>query len=604
MRWCEAQMECKDYQYVVTQDLRYHRFRWVFCQVEVLKKCPPIRKTIRKALENLPVTLDETYARVLESIEDETCQELARRCLLWLAFSRAPSRLEELAEAAMLDNRPFDPEDRISDPQFIFDLLGSLIIIASTKYIVEDFFADADVFRDYDIQFERFDSVRLAHFSVKEYLMSERIARSAVINFALNAIMAHRHIAETCLSYLDFYQQLGSRAMPRLTSPIEKLEDLEAQSESYEAKFFVMPLYIEFPDKLDLTGSAGQDLSSYPLLQYACHFWWHLRQIPLIKPRELDHIIWKLFPENTIRALPTWLMTRACSDGCWRNNRSTLHFFSLFGVEGPVQLQLERGAHINARNRGQQTALNVAARFAHPHIVRLLLEHGAETSVEDKSGFNPIMAALLSSMRSSDASIDDSLATAQLLLEHEDKMRDYEELRSSTDNQNLSSGNFINKAFSDKNRRLCWMTPFHVAAFYGNLKLCKLLLEHGADMEAQNILGWTVLHHFIMPYSSLELLGLLVDHRADILARTDNGKTTLELAKEIDASNLDLINATEEKVENAIQKYDEAARQAMETARRARRKAEIRRLMIEYPINPPIYEKGKYSYKLWSEFYD
>lgn len=52
------------------------RFRWTFCQIEALRDCykPP---ELRRALENLPETLDKSHALILESIpkhniKDET----------------------------------------------------------------------------------------------------------------------------------------------------------------------------------------------------------------------------------------------------------------------------------------------------------------------------------------------------------------------------------------------------------------------------------------------------------------------------------------------------------------------------------------------------
>ena len=53
------------------------RFRWVFCQLDALKKCKK-RTSLLKALKSLPKTLDETYERILMNV-DEECQEEARR---------------------------------------------------------------------------------------------------------------------------------------------------------------------------------------------------------------------------------------------------------------------------------------------------------------------------------------------------------------------------------------------------------------------------------------------------------------------------------------------------------------------------------------------
>ena len=45
------------------------RFRWVSCQFDFLRRCLPGR--IRLALNELPVTLDATYKRTLEDLDEQ-----------------------------------------------------------------------------------------------------------------------------------------------------------------------------------------------------------------------------------------------------------------------------------------------------------------------------------------------------------------------------------------------------------------------------------------------------------------------------------------------------------------------------------------------------
>ena len=49
------------------------RFRWVVCQLDALRKCLTTGH-IKKALQQLPKTLDDTYNRILDQIDDEYCQ--------------------------------------------------------------------------------------------------------------------------------------------------------------------------------------------------------------------------------------------------------------------------------------------------------------------------------------------------------------------------------------------------------------------------------------------------------------------------------------------------------------------------------------------------
>jgi hypothetical protein len=79
------------------------RFRWLECQLEHLSTLET-EKAIKNALQNLPITLFETYERILDSIEDcRSSTELARKAFLWLVGAERPLQLTELVEALALE---------------------------------------------------------------------------------------------------------------------------------------------------------------------------------------------------------------------------------------------------------------------------------------------------------------------------------------------------------------------------------------------------------------------------------------------------------------------------------------------------------------------
>jgi hypothetical protein len=128
---------------------------------------------IRKALRDLPKTLDDTYARLFLEIDDGYREE-ARVALLWLAFSDRPLLLTELAEAIVINprsDRPFDPEDRFPDPESVLEIFSSLVSILPNDP------QGAVIGRG---------RVTLAHFSVKEYLVSDRIREGPAQHFAIS----------------------------------------------------------------------------------------------------------------------------------------------------------------------------------------------------------------------------------------------------------------------------------------------------------------------------------------------------------------------------------------------------------------------------------
>jgi hypothetical protein len=59
-------------------------------------------KDLRKTLKSLPRTLDDTYARILASINEAYSQD-ALRILQWLVYSTRPLLLEEVAEVVAVN---------------------------------------------------------------------------------------------------------------------------------------------------------------------------------------------------------------------------------------------------------------------------------------------------------------------------------------------------------------------------------------------------------------------------------------------------------------------------------------------------------------------
>src|SRR5882762_5967800 len=112
------------------------RFRWTFCQLEVLRDC--LSSNVRRFLEELPESLDETYERVLREIKKPN-RDHAQRLLQSLVVAIRPLYVEELAELLAVD---FDDAEGIpklnpswrweDQEQALLSSCSSLIIIVGT----------------------------------------------------------------------------------------------------------------------------------------------------------------------------------------------------------------------------------------------------------------------------------------------------------------------------------------------------------------------------------------------------------------------------------------------------------------------------------------
>jgi ankyrin repeat protein len=168
---------------------------------------------------------------------------------------------------------------------------------------------------------------------------------------------------------------------------------------------------------------------------------------------------------------------------------------------GVVHLLLERGANVDAQDKGHITPLHLASYYGKLEIVRVLLHHGASVNTKGNLGQTSSHLAL-----DGNRSCKDGVGIVRLLLQHGADM-------------NAQDGN------GD--------TPLHLASHYGKLAIGRVLLIHGANANVANIRGQTPLHMLSLwpdVQNAPQLLRILVDSGADINARDKDHETPLHTA--------------------------------------------------------------------------
>jgi len=186
-------------------------FRWVFCQLETLRRCLP--PSIRRTLGELPESLDEMYERVLREIKKPN-RDLAHRLLQCLVVAIRPLRVEELAEVLTVDfddgegTVKLNPSWRWEDhEQALLSSCSSLITIIENAAVDSDAHSDPGVNSRSDkneIQNDSSSVVQFSHFSVKEFLTSPRLASPSrdVSQYHITVEPAHTIMAQACLGIL------------------------------------------------------------------------------------------------------------------------------------------------------------------------------------------------------------------------------------------------------------------------------------------------------------------------------------------------------------------------------------------------------------------
>ncbi|KAH9203372.1 ankyrin repeat-containing domain protein [Leptodontidium sp. 2 PMI_412] len=314
-------------------------FRWVVCQLDVPRKCLKV-DALRKALKSLPKTLDETYARILLSIDEDYSQD-AFRILQWLVYSARPLRIEEMVEVIAIDTEEsqLNPENRLPDPRDLLTICSSLVTTISVT-VNGNNGATNDI-----------TELRLAHFSVKEYLISDRIRTGTAFQYDIQS-RGEEEIAQSCLTYL-----------------------LHLQSGVL---------------------TAG-NLNTFPLALYAAEHWCrHFRAVKNVN--QASKLIMQLFQgdafQNWIRLYdPDYPWTGTKMERNIISIASPLYYTSHEGLFEPVSLLLGKGADANAQGGRYGNALQAASLEGHEAIVALLLEKGADVNAQGGEYYNALQAA-------------------------------------------------------------------------------------------------------------------------------------------------------------------------------------------------------------------
>jgi ankyrin repeat protein len=482
----------------------------VYCQIIYLRRCLPGR--IRHALDELPETLDGTYNRALREI-DKASWEFAYRLLQCVAVAFRPLRVAELAEVLSFDFKAratpeFREDWRLGDPvEAVLSTTSSLLAIV-------------------DVEGSRV--IQSSHYSVKEFLTSSRLAES-------NDIICRRyHISMTPANTLAAQACLGILL------------------------------------HLDETVVGGDSLEKYPLAEYAAEHWVdHARiegvsgniedgMIKLFDPSELHLAIWlwiydPVFPrryqsrEADLPSLPRrfpWHYAADCGlhaivkfliiqpsqdvdSRAFDDKLTPLHLASERGYEDVVHLLLEHGANTTVQNLYGQTPLHLASRSKQEKVARSLLDRGADVTAQENGGWTPLHWASvyghedigrLLLEHGADATSQDNNGMAPLHQASRHRHEDFARLL-------LEHG-----ADATSQEKGGW-TPLHLASQNRLEDIARLLLEHGANATAQDKKGWTSLHRASLSGHE-NIARLLLEHGADATAQDERRQTPLHLASQ------------------------------------------------------------------------
>jgi ankyrin repeat protein len=346
-------------------------------------------------LDELPETLDETYERILSKIPRKK-RNMAHKLLHYLAFSGPGSNfLAFLAEIMVvdIDQNNFSPENRFLNPKA--DLLEICTCLVT--------------FHEGDGE----DSIAFAHYTVKEYLTSQRILLGPAAAFYVSRAAYDFLAARTYLVYLLNIDYEGlPQAKYYYTMQESQRDDLR---DEIEAKYPLLQLAIlNLPEHTKgIKNGAERAVVNgliIKLLTPGPHFYgW----------REQSNISYDM-----IGAFPMWTF------GPGAESAMALAYACFLGYFEVVEMLLEQSPATILENRvgpgpswngfdvwcqtAAGTPLHIAACLEKVNFVRLLIEGGANTNALSDSGTPVLNLALPEPINETD---NDSTAVVKLLLE-------------------------------------------------------------------------------------------------------------------------------------------------------------------------------------------
>ncbi len=479
------------------------------CQLDALQKCLNL-SALRKTLGSLPKTLDETYERILLNIPD-VYSDYAIRILNWLTHSLRPLSLDELSEivAVNLQGEPwFDPDAVFPEQDDLLAVCSNLVTLESpgNRKVVSPV-------------------VRLAHFSVQEYLISERMKNLPARKYGVTYLAANETIAATCVAYLLQFDErettspdlLEARPLVRYAATCwtqhARILDRELNSVRSLGLRLLQANSKAYANWVRIIGY------SVPGQQRAGKFPWRAMKLICrycrLSSKDKGRI--SMQPLFAITGFEVIELARALLElgadvDAFSEYGVPLLEASRLGNEDLTQLLLDYGADIDLKSGGKEyprtTALQVASENGHEDMVRCLLQRGANINLGgDNTGHSPL----------AQATIHSQTAVAMLLLER---------------------GADVN--LQRKNDTCCTALQATMAEVLHkyDLSTTRLLLKHGADVNIPggrtgNALQAACSRTISLDshrFSRVRVVQLLLDYGADVHAQGGEYGNALQAA--------------------------------------------------------------------------
>ena len=388
-------------------------------------------------MEELPDSLDETYERMLREIRKPN-QGHARRMLQCLVAAVRPLRVTELAEVLAIDfnaegTQKLNLDWRWEDhEEAVMSTCSSLVMIVGAEDGNKDKNEDSRI-------------VQFSHFSIKEFLMSDRLVESTrevtISQYHIGLEPAHAILAQACLG-----------VFLRLDDRINRDNMKDFPLARYAAQHWVNHARIE--NVSSLIKREMECLFDPDKPHFVAWLWIYNRDrdgrsMSTISPEKPDAVPLYYAALFGFRDLTAHLLAEHPEDvrAEGGENVTPLHTSARHGHFDVFSLLIDRFPNLEIQGRFNETPLVGTSYKGNLEIGKRLLDRGANIDACDNDGWTPLYVAATYGR----------LEFARMLLEH---------------------GAAINTPTDDGR------TPLHAASDQAHVEVVLLLLEYGADRNA------------------------------------------------------------------------------------------------------------------------
>ena len=524
-------------------------------------------ESILEALHNLPKDLPETFDRILLNLKQSGSDlALSRKIFEIVAIAHRPLDLAELREAISVEtgSKVWDDKKLVNDIHRCLDCCSSLIVVD-----------------------EEYSTVHYAHHSVKQYLFSP-VTNPGVKEYHIEPHEADRNLGEIILTYLGldiFDMQLTKTSSESQTeTPFSPSHILQATLPKTRLVNAMALKYLKSREKdrldvrrqLEMTaGISEKGIRERYFLSYSKEFWlFHTKMLE--GSPDKYHPVWErlLSGRSDITGLPWapehWLDLNSKFVKWVMQNRHQLLFRCVFyeiskeestewrELGGMVYL-LERSAaigltpdteaeiatyglqvwtsrEVEAQRTEQQTPLPAKDGI---HLLQVLLKKRADVSIRGIKHETALFAAVASSNEEAVRLLLENKADANMLDRNGDPA-----LQEALLNDNATIIRPLIEYGADVNARCRQRgigvkpmyeegetngTVLHLAVTKGDERVVQLLLEKGANVNAQGGRYGNSLQAAIQNQHE-NVVRILLEKGADINAQSGRSGTALRIA--------------------------------------------------------------------------